>query len=489
MKLIHTLTALAVAAAVTIAGCSNTFSGTDTDASILREFNSGNRTSTFATLQPTMNSWAPGSPTQDSKQTLYLEVDSDASIDIDSILEAITFRNTSDAASDDAVLVQGTVVPYTIKGSSDDGTYTIVYLELNLTGTSDFIEAFIDATKLTGKNGALLMDSDGDYIQGEKNDDDLYFYIITTSSPTAPVGVARNPDVGMDLNTVGFSMVGTPSPTTLTTYDTFELVYNRSTAGSKTDIFDYKTLFDATIVIETYNMTTNTWTSIESTSTYDTTTGLYTVTFTALLDGETVRARITDVQNLKTNGTWYGFVQRYTMDQNEKTDVINSARAIDSTASGGQIPLAAQDVVFSSTNAVYDANNRNGYIVIDLNTATGSTIGDLGLNESTFTTDNVKLYVTSGPSEGVPISYTPSFRFDPAENIPASGPKTQVVLTLDSSHVFGGSNIKIFAGPGLRSLGDETPGTNPRRFGDLTNIDITEELRGFHDTGTVAGVY
>lgn len=464
MKLLHTLTALAIAAAITLAGCSNTFTGSNTDDSVLREYNSANGGS----LGSVTFNWIV-TPTKAAGQILEVTFTASDVIDVDSIPAAVKFRNLSNAASAEEVFVQGSNISYSIKEVRQNK----VYLDLNLIGASDEIELFVDSTKLTGKKGSLRLNLDGDNVQGESNDDDYYDYLDTVAIPTPVVGVVRDPRVGFSLTPAGFTLVGTPSPTTLATVDTFTMSYG----GVGYDNTDYTALFDANLVIEQYNVAGNTWTTLPRTSpsTYNTTTGVYVTTFTAPVADKTIRARITNVQNIKTSSSFYGFVQRYKMNSSLISAVLALKSVSDTDPSRMQMTSVNQINVFKNKVTTYfDANGLNGYILIDLDLANGPSggiIGDKGLDKTTFTSENVKIYDTSS---AVYVSYVPHFRFDPTISAPV-GAETQVVLTLDPSYKQKNHSFNIFVGPGLRSLGDENTvplgAARAQYFGDATEIN------------------
>jgi len=98
------------------------------------------------------------------------------------------------------------------------------------------------------------------------------------------------------------------------------------------------------------------------------------------------------------------------------------------------------------------------------------------MDTSSFTADNVKIYDTV-LKVWVPFT-SATFRYP--EGTPAAsqtGPKTEVVLVLDPAFKSNGNAFDLYVGPGLKTLGDATPGTAARRFGDFTAID--KQPRGF----------
>jgi len=465
MKVLKELAIMAVVTAILFAGCANSFSGTDSDTGVLSRANSADNTSIGTLTAPGVG----GTLTQAVDQIITLTFTAANVVDSDTITKAVVIRNLTEAASATAVRTRGSTISYTLKEIRGN----IAYLQLDLTGASATLEVFIDPTKLTGKKGTLKLDRDGDNVQGEAGDDDFYSYpTVTGGTAITTLGLPRDPRAGMGDLTGAFSVAGVA-----TTLNTFISNYTRQ---GGTDNADYKAIFDASMVIEKYVPSTNKWVTVtSSTSTYDNTTGVYTVTFTALNAGENVRARYIDIQKLKTTAEFQGYIQRAVMD----SQVTTSYGAFDSEADPLEINQANTNTVFSNANVnTVFTNGLKGLIVIDLDVTTGSIIGDLGMDESSFTAANVKIYDTSAgvfvPFESVAFGYG-------AGVIPAAttDPKDQIVITLDPEYAYSANGFDIYVGPGLKTLGDADLTPAARHFGDTTNID-TSELYGFRKAAT-----
>ncbi len=456
MNIMKKLAVLAIAAAVVLTGCSNSFSGSGTDAGVLAAANQANNWGTAGLNAPTIGGTLSAVTTPTTQIiTLDFSANPGDMIDYSTIPAAVTIHNLASAATATSVVTQGAVIPFTVKEVRGD----IAYLLVNLTGASATIEVTINSTLLTGKNGSLKLDEDNDGTQGEANDDDIYEYLgVTGGTAIATFGVQRDPRYGFNISAPTFSVVA-PA----TTRNTLSCTYDRMTPnGAGPDLADYKTLFDAHIVIQKYVPATNTWTTVTPiSSTYVTTTGVWTVTFTALAVNETVRANGVDLQAIQSTAAFYGFIQRMVMDN--RVTVMYGAPV--TQADPTELGAGASDTAFA-VSTQFSANGTSGSIIINL--ALG-TIGNKGMVESTFTAANVKIYDTA---KNVFVPFVSATFGYGAGVIPAAttDPKTQIVVALDPTYKATGDAFEIWVGPGLTTLGDTVPGIVPLHFGDAANI-------------------
>lgn len=459
MKILNKLAVLAIASAIILVGCQNNFSGTTLDTSSLAEAYSGNRTINKFSVA------ASAALVKDTNQVVSLTF-TNGTVDKDSIKTAVTIYNLTAGSDNNSVHGHGTAIPYTVSAVDSN----VAYLTMSLAGASDVIEVFVDSTKLTARNGATKMDLDGDNAQGEANDDDYYKeFPVAGGSLT---GVARDPRLPAStlFTFTGFSMVGTPNPATLATYDTYRVTYNYATADST----DYKDLFGSCLVIEKYVASSNSWVAITTTNSYSTATGVFTASFAALTDGEVVRAKIVNVQNLKTSKEVAGFVQRYTMNNLDVTaDVVTGPFAARDSATTLST-VNQSDLLTGNIKVNADSSNLNVNLVIDFSSETGIT-GNQGITGSTATTDNIKLYDTTAKAF-IPVTVSARAKPDSGNTV-----VNQIVLTLDPSYMKVNHSHTLYLGPGLKTAGDATPGVNACKFGDPTNINVTSSICGFYD--------
>lgn len=460
MNIMKKLAVLVIATAIVLTGCSNSFSGTDADNSLLASVNSANNSLKGGLTAPTLGGTltTATNPTQQVISLRFVKADI---IDVSTIPTAVTIRNLASAANATSTVAQGAVIPFTVKEVRSDATHDFVYLLVNLTGASATLEVQVNATILTGMNGTKQLDLDGDNVQGEANDDDFYDYIaVTGGAAIATFGVERNPQAEMNLPTAAFSIVA-PA----TTLNTLTVTYDRQTvAGAAVDLADYKALFDSHIVIETYAAATNTWTAVApTTTTYATASGDYVSTFAALAAGTQVRARTINMQTLVTTAAFYGFVQRAAMDAQTTEAIIADDAAADAT----EISVGDQDAALAVS--VESTNSYDIKVVIDVNAAI---TGALGLDFTTVTPDNIRIYNTT-KGIFVPLTAANFATGYAAGVVPAltTTPKTQIIISLDSAYKTSVNAFQVWVGPGLKTLGDT--GGAPlavRKFGDASQL-------------------
>jgi len=457
MKIYRTIAALALATAFLLPGCDN-FTGTPTDQVFLDEHHAANENDIVDILGVT------GTLSNTVNQKITINFSLDSAIDVDSITEALTIRNLSDAANLESPYTQGSAIPYTIEQISG----AAVTLDIDLTSASaDLIELHFDATQLTGRNGTISLDTDGDGVKGETGDDDYYTYLsVTGPATTVSVGTTRNPQEGMALSFGGFSASGGAT-------DRYTITYDR-TYESATDTSDYKAKLDGSLIIESYAPATHSWTAVTYTSTYNTGTGEFIASFSGSVEGTVYRARLVNRANLVTNAAFMGYVQRYDMDNArvQYDEIITGPTAAAFTADALQLSEAQQNAAFNVS--VISGNGGRGVAVkisLDL-----SVVGDRGMNLETITPENLRIMRTTSAGF-VEMPWTLSYQ---RTNATYPTVNNVLVLTLDSDYVLAGSFFVLFAGPNLRTLGDED-GTPPARyFGSPTQmIGYGPEYTGF----------
>ncbi len=512
MKILKNLAVLAIAAAVVLTGCENTFSGTSVNKSVLAEYNRS--TSAAGITDPIIN----GPFTNAVNQVISFTFGAADDVDMETVANAVTIRNVSGTVATTVYTQGAEIIPSAVEIRNN-----VAYFTVSLVGASNPIEIFVDPTVLTARDGTMKLNRDGveedtngngvldlgedvdgdghrdvaepdadtDGVldfgedvdgdgnrdvaepdvnsngsldsedtnvngilngapdQGEAGDDDLYFYPTVTGG-TAATGEERNPLLGMAMTADPTFNLSTTVSSTLT------FTYGRQ-AGNL-DTFDYTSILNGCVVIEKYAPATHSWTAVSAAGTYVTTTGVYTATFAAGAAGDVYRARGVNLQNFKTQTAFSGYIQRSAMDATT-TQIFETGSIADPKEISASPFLAVGGV-----DAIFDSNKLNGYIQLNLNTAI---TGDQGLDTSTFTSANVKLYDTTD-KVFVPFS-TVTFRYqDPVAT--TSGAKDQVTLLLDPSFKAVAHTFVIYLGPGLKALGDVDGTPAAGVFGDITQI-------------------
>ena len=444
MKILKNLAVLAAASAFILAGCQNNFTGTTLDTSALTAQNRSVNIWTSLGLTP-----VSGTLTNAKDQLITIDFGIEE-IDAATIKSGVIIYNLT-SATVPAVYGQGTAISYTVKAVSGQ-TATLL---ADLSSASGTIEVFFDSTKLTARNGSTKLNRDNDLTAGEAGDDDQYQYMTVTGG-TAVTGSQRSAHV----------MTVTPAwttPLSTTAINTVTVTYNLEAA--LIDTADYSSTFKDYYTVEQYSTSSKAWSAVALTY-VSKAAGVYTYSFPAATAGITYRLKSSNLQNLKSTTAIFGFTQRASTQDNYTTKIVNSTTAPDTTE------LALQTGVFTSGNAV-DANGSNKIITLKYFVTSGTTVGDKGIDESTFTADNVKIYNTND-KVFMKIS---SIVFMPTDTSDTS--KTIAIL-LDPAYTKTGNTYDVYVGTGLKSLGDADGTPAAGHFG--ANSAITENL--FSNNGT-----
>lgn len=442
MKRIYVFIIAALSAALVLAGCDTGFTGTTLDTSALTKVQQNSGTWTTAP------SIVPGNPSNSTGQIIQIDLGI-TNIDADTIPQAVTiYKLESPTNPTTQVNTQKGTIPYKVARVSNN----VATLLANLTDASNPIEIKIDSTKLTANKGNTKMNLDGDLTAGEAQDDDAYLYVNVTGG-TAATGQQRDP------RAVIFSGASFVTPLSITANNSIQINYTYFAI----DDTNYSDIFINYFAVEQYNVTTKTWTALNVTK--DTTNtnvgaGTYRYTFPAATAGATYRLVIkSNSKDLKTSKEVLGFIQKAVSQDNARLPlVIDTQTAPDAT----ELLSAQQSAVFSTSNGS-DSSGANKVIELTYSVATGSTTGDNGIDETTFTKDNVKIYHTDN-KVFVPIS---SIVFGPKNG--STNEKT-IYIYLDPAYTSNGT-FHIYMNTSVRTLGDATPGITAKHFGDSSNIN------------------
>ena len=198
---------------------------------------------------------------------------------------------------------RGIVVPYTAT-VVQNGTGSSAYLAMDLSTLtmSDPIE--VEMTEAVTANGGLkLLNTDGDDVPGEADDDRRYIYPPVTGATVFPAGVPRNPQAG----------VVSSFPGGITLAQTDILVSGVQTP-TYNDRFDNASLTPG-FTIWSFEPTTMVWTQVAYTTPTAFLAGAFTMTIPAVAAGDILQVR-RDGYNVRTSSTAHGFIQKQFRDQN-----------------------------------------------------------------------------------------------------------------------------------------------------------------------------
>jgi hypothetical protein len=214
---------------------------------------------------------------------------------------------TATAATDGAVS-RGVSIPYTtqIVPEGNGGSSAILTINLSyFTGLSSTVEIYVSATALTANGGTLRLNTDGDAIMGEANDDDVYVYrTVTGTGLVAPAGAYKNPREF--INIVAYDDFGLADATAIVYFENSDGGYTDMTADSLKGGF----------LLQKMNATGGFDTVPFATATYDNATGALTLTIaTAPVLGEVYRWVITPA-SINESAAIDGFIHGLLLDGN-----------------------------------------------------------------------------------------------------------------------------------------------------------------------------
>jgi len=154
-----------------------------------------------------------------------------------------------------------------------------------------------------------------------------------------------------------------------------------------------------------------------------------------------------------------GFIQKAVPQDNAQLPMVIDTQTVPDAT---ELSWAQQIAVFSTSKGS-DSSGANKVIELTYSVAPGSTTGDKGIDETTFTKDNVKIYHTVN-NVFVPIS---RIVFGPKNG--STNEKT-IYIYLDPAYTSNGA-FEIYMNTSVKTLGDATPGITAKHFGDSSNIN------------------
>lgn len=469
MKKLTYIIAAFLCVAALFTGCKNSLSPSEVDFTSAFATNVADGTDglTAFTLSSVSTS-AFSEPDQFITLTFNLPVDETT------IENAITVSAIYDSA-DDETPYTATAQTYTVEKVLDE----VVYLKIDLTSITG-IEIFIDASVLAAENGQK-MDNDGDFYQGEVNDDDIYEYDGTMPA----IGCPRQP---RDIVTIGFSSLSFGSFFTIEdaarTTNTFSISIND--AGDQ----DLETILAANIAIQAYS--DESWETIIPLSTvYDTTTYEYIVTFSAQEEGTPLRAYVADVQNLVTTEKYKGFVRKFELDKEETELELETfiAVSLDTT----QITTWSQDFTATPTATSYDVDGDTKYelehFTLTFDSAdfiTEAGYDDLGGTDYTYNGFDTDTILADNIMVALQV-YNGSnwvYEYLDIESFVVLGDNSFEVIVNKSAVSTSSANLYVWVGPGLKiaaGKNESDVAISEYYFGQTTTSNLGTPTEGFYN--------
>lgn len=309
MRRIARLSLLGVAAAIILSGCplgifNPSLGGTadepgtaETEAGLITEVNADEAVTitgfTYASLDGTL--------TAATGQVLGI-LFNNGFVDADTVDAGIQIYPLVDAADNQTAYARGTALAktdVTVVPEGGSGSRVLLTLDLSGTAISDQLEIFIDPTVLTAGNGAALLNTDGDSIPGEDNEDDVIVYKGVGSAPvTLGTGTPRLPQAQLFGGTGIFAGLGNVNAGT-------EIVF---TGITDTEGTNNLTAASVTAGTQYFVWSDNAWTATSLTPAYDATTDELTFTGT-FTDGQVYKV-VEDLYQQAESAATAGYTHR-----------------------------------------------------------------------------------------------------------------------------------------------------------------------------------
>ena len=399
------------------------------------------------------------------------------SVDSTSVAEGITVGKLESAADDTTPYKVTALTPKSIMVEG-----TKVSIRLDVTGIAR-IEVFLKAAHLRALNGQKL-DTDEDYLQGESPDDDVYVYDTVDGAAPALTGCERNPQMLLE-------------------YAGWETGFTRSADAEGTDGYtltllnmsteDFKAVLDANLEIQSYSPSSKTWKTVAKTSsTYDTANQVYKCTFAPQTTPDTsLRAYVTNAQNVVTTQPVQGFTRKLTLNGREKGFLLTQSVARMKEPAKTIVPSHQGFSLLSSTvskrtyaigrTCEYTLQNFrvqfNSADFISANYGSDPALYTYnGIDPATFTNENVKIALRFGDGmeyEEYALPFS-SVSFEGSDTICVRVNKA-VYLSNDN---YNSAKIRMYVGPGLKTLpgtsdtNQEVPAYSFGQIGNFLGTDI-----------------
>lgn len=497
MKTIKKIALGLCAIAILLVGCKHEFSGTDLDTTSLKEQYASGRSDEKGITNLTV------AGTLSNTNDQVVAFGSTDKVDWDSLKDALSIYQLSNAEDDTKPIKRGDSIPFTIQDVRGDKAYLLFDLPETV---SNRIEFYVDATKLTGLNGTTKLNLDNDRIQGEAGDDDFVKFLSVTDVSASgdkvkelTTGVPRNPRQNLlsTFDTIAFGALGFAENDARFDEFTIQRTY-LETSPIKNDKTDYKKIFDSVLIIEKFDFSTGKWTTVPKTvSTFNRVpphlgniTEVYVYKFAKQPEGTVLRARTEKLQEIKTEEPIAGFIMKASFDADEthkifRTDVSEE----EDTAKGSKfitLNEITNAIAVAGIDVVFDSQGYNGSVVIDFNSDKKDGSGDYEKNWIEFTTaltkDNFKLFL-DGKDAYIPWT-------EIKQEVTGNPNTIRYVIKLDPKYKKQNNNFQLVFAPTLEvrhgRAGDNTATTKSMQ--DNTRINETPYGWRFIDTYNIWGV-
>lgn len=218
-------------------------------------------------------------------------------VDVDgTTIPGLTLYNLTTNATAGEAKTRGAAIPYTAEVFATGSNASDVVLTMDLTSASNPIELYVDAATISGNSNSLFLNTDGDNIVQESEDDIVGELAVTGG--TAATGGIRAPQATVTITPPALG--GGQISSTIT-----------DTAVPATHNFTLATL-NAAVSVE--KMQSGSYAPFSHTPTYSTTTGLYAIPADTTTAG-TVYKVSTNLYGIVENKAINGYIHRVSFDQ------------------------------------------------------------------------------------------------------------------------------------------------------------------------------
>jgi hypothetical protein len=337
-------------------------------------------------------------------------------------------------------------IPIKSVAVTENGTTLRVTPDLQ-PNVSQVIQLRINADKLVGARGEKI-DTNGNLVAGEP-EDDLYYNLSVTGPSVTPIvggtGATRNPR----LNLTGAGYAGLlaaapvitfpPNALDPSKYDVeARLTWNfaRNLGGLDDDTYIKQTL-DAHFIVQKYDREGTAWTAVSGAWTVNSLgQGTFTATVTAE-DFDIFRLNLKGRKELAAQGEYFGFKQKLSPVYNDAQG--NHYDADEQQVAGPIIPNGNFMTTAATITGPNWINDKGGWLNVELPAAV------LGVDPATLVKENFRLYAASGntaadvlnPVRGIPVDSVSQY---------LDGNTVHIIIKLDPNYKkFTGGQGQTFA--------------------------------------------
>ncbi len=279
-------------------------------------------------------------------------------------------------------------VTYTADVIPDGAGNSSLYLSMDLSGTdiSTPIEIVLDAATLRGNSGARKLNMDGDNVAGESPDDTIFDTVAVTGALVTANGIPRDPE--------GLSGYGTPGA--INDGDTtIEIDFSASANTVLTNL----TAESLAAGISVVRIESGSDSAVSTTPSYDSGTGILTLTLDSAAASGQVYQIIYDEYNITTDSAVGGITQRANTDQT--ADPVRSNAIV---VGGGGFAFSLD------TGGPPPQTDDLGVDPVRVEVVFTGGVGDV--NTDTLTQENVRFFIANADGDLVAVKWSSFVRTD-----------------------------------------------------------------------------